>query len=293
MTKQDNIEVFEDTRKQCEMNQVLAQAIEDSVAAQEIILEDAKVKDIQDLCISSNESVEHKPLEHKCKEPANVIVSKKRSFEAASSYKELNVCVHNFASARHPGGGVENGAFAQEECLCRTSTLFFCLNTKEMRDGFYEPHKREKNNLYNDDCIYTPNVIVFKTDTLYPETMKEEDWYKVNVITCAAPNLRPSIRRNSNYRNVTTIRNSQLQAIHEKRMRRILDICKSNENEVVILGAFGCGAFMNSPEVVALAMHNVIKDYLYDFRTIEFAIYCGRDDTNYRVFDRTLKRLQK
>ena len=56
--------------------------------------------------------------------PAKVIVSKKRSLEAASAYKDLNVCVHNFASASNPGGGVTRGANAQEECLCRCSSLF-------------------------------------------------------------------------------------------------------------------------------------------------------------------------
>lgn len=293
MSKQDNIEIFEDTKKQCNTNQILTSSIKESIRDQELVLESDVIKNNRKQSCDLKEGNTAGDFgENRYSEPANIVISKKRSFEAASAYREMKVCVHNFASAKHPGGGVENGSSAQEECLCRTSTLFFCLNTKEMWDGFYGPHKREKSNLYNDDCIYTPNVIVFKTDTSYPEPMPEEDWYKVNVITCAAPNLRPGFNKNNNYRN-TNIKNSQLQALHEKRMRKILDICKTNGNEVMILGAFGCGAFMNSPEVVALAMHNVVKDYLYDFKTIEFAIYCGRDDTNYRVFERTLKRLQK
>ena len=40
--------------------------------------------------------------------------------------------------------------------------------------------------------------------------------------------------------------------------------------EAVILGAFGCGAFMNKPEVVVLAARNAIKDYLNAFKVIEF-----------------------
>ena len=56
--------------------------------------------------------------------------------------------------------------------------------------------------------------------------------------------------------------NKELFAIQEKRLRRILDVAAMEEEEVIILGAFGCGAFMNSPEVVSLAAKNVIKDYM-------------------------------
>ena len=62
------------------------------------------------------------------------------------------------------------------------------------------------------------------------------------------------------------------------------------EDETVILGAFGCGAFMNNPQVVAMAAKNVIKEYLHAFKNIEFAVYCSpRDDQNYRIFERVLK----
>ena len=78
---------------------------------------------------------------------ARVIVSTKRTFEAAAAYRQLRTVVHNFASASNPGGGVVHGASAQEECLCRCSGLYFNLNVQPM-------------------------------------------WYDVDVITCAAPNLR-------------------------------------------------------------------------------------------------------
>ncbi len=55
--------------------------------------------------------------------------------------------------------------------------------------GFYLPHRNAQNPLHNDDCIYTPKVTVFKTDTAEPKLMPEADWYQVNVITCATPNL--------------------------------------------------------------------------------------------------------
>lgn len=79
---------------------------------------------------------------------------------------------------------------------------------------------------------------------------------------------------------------------HEKRMRRVLEIAWRKGNEVVILGAFGCGAFRNPPAVVAQAMKTAVQEYRKNFETIEFAVYCGTQyDTNYRVFQQILSSL--
>ena len=277
MGREENVAVFEDTEKLCGENVRLKECIIKSIAQQRIVLECDAIPAIEKNIYS---------------EPAQLVVSKKRSFQAASEYKGQKVCVHNFASASNPGGGVSKGASAQEECLCRCSSLYFCLNTREMWNGFYKPHRNTQNPLHNDDLIYTPNVTVFKTDTAYPKLMEERNWYHVNVITCAAPNLRqyPSNAYNSGDGNsAVKITNEELLAIHEKRLRRILDVAVMEGNEVVILGAFGCGAFSNSPEVVARAAKNVIADYRFAFKVIEFSVYCSPwDERNYRVFERIL-----
>ena len=81
------------------------------------------------------------------------------------------------------------------------------------------------------------------------------------------------------------ITDDELLAIHEKRFTRILDIALTNNNDVVILGAFGCGAFENNPGVVAAAAKNVVEKYIHAFRVIEFAVYCSpRDSHNYYIF---------
>ena len=129
------------------------------------------------------------------------------------------------------------------------------------------------------------DVMVFKTDTIFPETMPADEWWKVNVITCAAPNLRND--RDGSVR--VTINNNELRNLHIKRMRRILDIAAARGNEVIVLGAFGCGAFKNPPEVVAAALKQVTNEYKFRFKTIEFAVYCSpRDDRNYQVFRQTI-----
>lgn len=261
MGREENVTIFQDTEKMCKEDERLKTAVRKSVETQQLILECDTIPEID---------------KKKYNLPAQVIVSKKRSYEAASAYKDKKVCVHNFASASNPGGGVTRGANAQEECLCRCSDLYFCLNTPEMWGGFYKPHREAKDPIHNDDIIYTLDVVVFKTDSAYPKMMPEADWYKVNVITCAAPNLRecPSNPFNSgDGHKAVKVSDEELKVIHEKRMKRIMDVAFLKGNEVIIPGAFGCGAFSNNPKVVAEAAKNVIEEYRYAFKVIEFAVY--------------------
>ena len=278
MGRDENVTVFKDTENLCKTNLRISEAVKRSTSAQKLILEGDKLED------------QKKGL---YEDVANVIVTKKRTFEAAAAYKNQHVAVHNFASASNPGGGVTKGANAQEECLCRCSGLYFCLNTPAMWDGFYKPHRDAHDHIHNDDIIYTPGVTVFKTDTATPQLLPESEWYDVDIITCAAPNLRnrPSNQYNNGDGNrQIKMKDKELLALHEKKLRRILEVALSAGCETIILGAFGCGAFQNNPEVVALANRNVIKDYLHAFKNIEFAVYCPpRDDSNFKIFERVLK----
>lgn len=273
-----NIEIFEDTMRRCRENKRLRESIRSSIEKQKIYMEADLLEDIeQEKC---------------CENKAEVIVSQKRSFEAASHYVGKKVCVHNFASATNPGGGVVHGSSAQEECLCRCSTLYPALSEGNVVHQFYNIHRQwlrenQMTALYNDDCIYTPAVTVFKSDVNFPEILLEENWYQVDVLTMAAPNLRekPSNRMNPHSGERVIIDEIELKELHKKRMTRLFEIAKRNKAEVLILGAFGCGAFCNPPKIVAEAMKEVVESYRYDFDTIELAVYCSpRNDENYRTF---------
>lgn len=273
-----NIEIFEDTMRQCGENRILQESIRSSIEQQKVYTETDFLEEIVN--------------EKRYEDQAKVIVSKKRSFEAASHYVRKKVCVHNFASATNPGGGVVHGSNAQEECLCRCSTLYPALRAENVIYQFYNRHRQllqenQMTALYNDDCIYTPEITVFKSDIDFPELLSEEKWYKVDVLTMAAPNLRekPSNRMNPHSGEKATIGEIELKELHKKRMSRLFEVSKRNGVEVLILGAFGCGAFCNPPKCVAEAMKEVIETYIYDFEAIEFAVYClPRSDENYRTF---------
>ena len=124
--------------------------------------------------------------------------------------------------------------------------------------------------------------------------LPESEWYKVDVLTCAAPNLRdhdiydPYSDHTSGAGSLST---EELQALIEKRVRRIFEVAAYEENEVLILGAFGCGAFRNPPELVAEVFRKVTEEYLYRFEIIEFAVYCrGTETENYLAFSKAFEK---
>lgn len=277
MAREELIKIFENTVWMCENNRRLVDKIKSSMACNRVISEE-NADDILENFIYGNET----------EKEVKIIVSKKRSFEAASAYRGKHISVLNFVSATNPGGGVTKGASAQEECLCRISTLYKCISASEITEAFHKKHRYalktgKMNSLYNDDCIQTCDVTVFKSDTAKPVLLSEEDWFDVDVISCAAPNLRYMSQHDKNgKKNVT---DKKLFDIYKKRINRVLDIASRAKSDVIILGAFGCGAFANPPELVAKAMHAAIDEHKYDFETIELAIYCSsRDTLNYEVF---------
>ncbi len=274
MGRAENVAVFEESMELCRRDPRLREAVEQTRKRTRLVPEGS-------------------PLpghggEDRIGERTRVEVSRHRSFEAAMGYADKRVCVLNFASATSPGGGVTRGASAQEECLCRVSTLYPCLNTRALWTGFYTPHRETGDPLHNDDCIYTPDIVVFREDTPEARLLPEEKRKTVDVLTCAAPNLRerPSNPMNpGDGRRPVSLAGDALRELHVKRLRRILDLAAEQGAEVLILGAFGCGAFANPPEVVAAAMRETLEEYDRVFHTVEFAVYCapGREE-NLRAF---------
>lgn len=81
----------------------------------------------------------------------------------------------------------------------------------------------------------------------------------------------------------------KLETLLTSRIKRIFEIAAANENEVLILGAFGCGEFRNPPEIVAKVFNKVMSDFLKYFDTIEYAIYhTEREIANYEAFRKVI-----
>lgn len=199
------------------------------------------------------------------KKQADILVEESTTFVAAKRYlKSGKVAVLNFANPLIPGGGVKKGALAQEECLCRSSNLFPCLDANKVFADYYEYHKSLHSHFNSDRLIYTKGVTVFKDDATVPEMMPKKAWFKVDVITCAAPYLAKCKHVNG----------AVLLELFKSRIHNIFEAACDNKVDVLVLGAFGCGAFKNPPKVVAQAFFEVIEEYQYryKFKKIIFAI---------------------
>ena len=220
-------------------------------------------------------------------------VSGEKSFQTAlrlrREYPDARIAVHNFASATNPGGGVKMGARAQEESLCRCSTLFPCLNRSDLWENYYLFHRNRHDVRYTDACIWSPDVLIIKSDDDLPERLPESEFCKVDILTCAAPNLRekPYNRMNPGKGDAVRLTDSELAELHRNRARHLLTVASANHDEVLVLGAFGCGAFRNNPHVVAQVYQEVLNspEFKNRFLHVEFAVFhTARETENFNAF---------
>lgn len=276
VTKDDLAEIFHDTEAFYNEDENLKQAIRDSIKG-----------------TAFYGAEEYPSLPKPRFKRTAISILKRRTLDSALSmqrkYLELRIAVHNFASATNPGGGVRYGSRAQEEALCRCTTLYPVLDTRENWERYYLVNREKRNALHDDACIYTPEIIVCKSDTDRPARLPREKWDLIDVITIAAPNLRerPDNKFNTENANPAPITDDELLALQEKRLRHMFTVVAYHGAEIFVTGAFGCGAFKNNPEVVAQAYKNILPEFDGYFKEIVFAIYCRPNEMqNLEAFKR-------
>lgn len=147
------------------------------------------------------------------------------------------VAVLNYASARNPGGGYLNGAQAQEESLCRGSALHATLLRAP---DFYAHHRAERSALYTDRVIHSPGVPVFRDD----RGRLLEAPYLAGFLTSPAPNAGVVRRRDPELA-------PRIRTALASRAERVLEVAAVSGYRRLVLGAWGCGVFMNDPAEVA------------------------------------------
>ena len=183
--------------------------------------------------------------------------------------------VMNFANAHKAGGGFLSGAKAQEEALCRTSTLYASINSGKASE-MYRYNNTHLSKVESDYMLISPEVLVFRGEGF----MLLEAPYKVGVITAPAPNK---------YGAAMMAGAALIDETFERRTRIICAAAARYGFRSLVLGAWGCGAFGNDPVRVSEIMRQVIVDEGYGrcFEEIRFAIYGREDGRNITAFRKT------
>lgn len=183
-------------------------------------------------------------------------------------------CGMNFASAKHPGGGFQSGAMAQEESLCYGSLLYGSLDKEKATYDYSRSHLHS--GLYSTWAIYTPNVVIVR-DRLMKLVAPD---VKCSFVTSPAPN-----------KGVYRGKPVDVRKALEERCKLVLDICIEHGERNLVLGAFGCGVFQNSALEVATIWYNLLtkENYIKYFEHIDFAVLVNRDKTNFDTFRRVLE----
>lgn len=195
---------------------------------------------------------------------SNIQVIESDSVSALVRNQGERTCVLNMASPNRPGGGVKNGARAQEECLFRCSNLVSLIS---------EAHYP----LEADEAIYTIDSTFFKDVNYEPMESIETD-----VVTVAAFNVSKGPKSMPrNYTEITL-----------KKIRLMLSLAIKNDVKTIILGAWGCGVFKNDPQTIARLFHRVLvnEGFQKKFKKVIFAVVNDRNSVgnNLLIFNREL-----
>jgi uncharacterized protein (TIGR02452 family) len=206
----------------------------------------------------------------------DITVTQEDSFTAAGRFERPYVM--NFANAHNAGGGFRLGANAQEEALCRCSTLYASINSDEAKK-MYRYNNTHISAVESDHMLYSPDVFVFrdnKCDLL-------ETPFMASVITVPAPNRRGAAIFASN---------KKIAEAMIRRIRILLAVAANHGHRNIILGAWGCGAFGNKSEDVADYFRKVLIDEEYGklFDNVCFAIYSSGNDKKYNIFKKVFEQ---
>lgn len=258
MTRNDNVKILDETLRILRSGsyEIGKEAISLKLSRREM----AEVKvllpdEVEEICDSADVAQKLKSRDTYC--PLDGDCANEDSLDAASrqlkSYDWLfeerkPPLVLNFANPVHPGGGVRSGARAQEEELCRRSSLLISLESEEAK-RYYEYNRYIDSPMSSDAMIFTPNVEVIRDS----DGALLEDTFIVAVLTCAAPMLRfgESVLNGNEYRKLLY-----------RRICAMLKCAVSLGYESVVLGAWGCGAFHNDANIVSDLFYKALKSGL-------------------------------
>lgn len=187
-----------------------------------------------------------------------------------------NVCLLNMANRQNPGGGVLDGAGAQEENVFRRSNLFQSLYQFADYSHQYDVERNYENSYPLDrdsGGIYSKNVSIIRGSENNGYCFLQNP-FEISIVSVPAIN-RPELEL---FQSKYYITNDLIEPSKEK-IRTILRIAGTFNHDCLVLSAFGCGAFQNPPHHMAKLFKQVFDEPEFKdrFRLVVFAII---DDHN-------------
>ncbi|MCD7805049.1 MAG: TIGR02452 family protein [Oscillospiraceae bacterium] len=214
-----------------------------------------------------------------CENEDALVLAKKRYLEMKEAGDfSPKVLVLNLASATEPGGRTRKGASAQEEDLCRRSSLLLSLESENAKK-YYDYNNAHKTHMGSNGIVMSENVEVIKNHS--SETLEEP--FPISVMTCAAPMIRMGLEG---------MTQEEYESMLETRIRGMLTVAATEKYRHLILGAFGCGIYGNDASLVSRLFYEAIMSFSYAgkpaealFDSIDFAVLCKPEkDYNYKEF---------
>ena len=274
----NNIEILEETLQivkngYYEVNgkEVKLRLSKERMAASHVLLP----VDVQDIC---SRELTRAAIQGQCK----IGCVKQDSYVAAiemmrdrqnTEEQSKPVLVLNFANPVNIGGGVYKGAKAQEEDLCRRSSLLRSLETQHSL-RYYNYNRKLHTHMGSDAMIFSPEVEIFRDEHggLMDETVI------VAVLTCAAPMISYGLEGMSEM---------EYQGMFYNRIVGVLKCAAYFGYEDLVLGAWGCGAFGNDAAVVSDLFYKALTEQIHNvgqitdlFHNVIFAVR-SRDEESY------------
>jgi len=208
------------------------------------------------------------------------------TIDLVQSGKAANPVMLNMANKSHPGGGVVHGSAAQEEDLCRRSTLYNAIAEnsglqRRMGGRYLVPEF---------GVVYSPDVQFFRGPAKHGFQLKSKAFVS-SVISSAAYNSNKGEgpRTPAGYKEAT-----------KHKIRAILRVAAEKGHDVPVLGAYGCGAFKhpewNTGKIVSDAFAEVIHEPEFHgvFSRIVFAVIDDRNGGgNFATFQQRLHGLRQ
>ena len=247
---------------------LLPQELKEEIANNTKVYGGEKDKDYQKLCKT-------RPEEYQTKV---VFYDKSDSLGAARKERLENsaarIAITNFANGVHVGGsdGV-GGKGSQEEQLFRSTYLRVSLER-----AYQESDSKTRSNTGRYIGYFSA---VVSRDVPTIKNISEKFFY----VSAAAPDLRKFLRSEGTYINSQANPTALVESILHRKLSVIMAAAVEEKCDTLVLGAFGAGAFLNDPEVVARIINDLIaKDFKGCFSKVVLPI--GPNDRNRGPFEK-------